>query len=85
MIGTTIRTYGLGGVFFTSPTSKMGSKTSFGGWGTVGVEFFRELASNYSMFMELGGMGSGVTADKLVGKPLYANGFIASWGGRFFL
>ena len=40
-----------------------------------------DKSSNY--FIEIGGVGSGATADKVVGNPIYANGLMINVGYRY--
>ena len=42
---------------------------------------FMDKSSNY--FIEIGGVGSGATADKVVGNPIYANGLMINVGYRY--
>lgn len=83
-IGGFMRLYGEGGVIFIFPNAEF-SKDSYhiGGYGLFGFEFY--MYSNTCYFIELGGVGTGATADKVPGEPIYSNGFIISTGFRFLL
>ncbi|WP_439132332.1 hypothetical protein [Polaribacter sp.] len=81
-IGEFIRLYGEGGVTMLLPSNKFSSEsTVFGGYGLFGFEFFMDKSSNY--FIEIGGVGTGATADKVVGNPIYANGLLIHVGFRY--
>lgn len=81
-IGEFIRLYGEGGTTLLLPSSKFSSESIvFGGYGLFGFEFFMDKSSNY--FIEIGGVGSGATADKVVGNPIYANGLMINVGYRY--
>ena len=89
MIGTgghindVIRLYGEGGVILIVPSSQFSSEsTVIGGYGNFGFEFFFAPSGNY--FIEIGGMGTGATADKITTAPIYSNGLTVSTGIRFF-
>lgn len=79
-----IRLYGEGGLLGIFPSDKF-SKESFhlGGYGFFGFEFHMDKGVNY--FIEIGSGGSGATADKLPGKPIYSNGLIVGTGFRITL
>ena len=85
ILGTPIRGYGGGGLVLLTPTDSVSTKNvEFGGYGLVGLEFF--LADkNFPLYMELGGIGTGAQADQLERSQIYANGFLMSWGFRYFL
>ena len=73
--------YGEGGIVTILTNSTFSSKTStFGGYGLFGFEF--KPSSTFAYFIELGGIGTGATADKLIGKPIYSNGFLTNVGFR---
>ena len=73
--------YGEGGVIGILPSSKFStSDFNIGGYGLFGFEFF--FAPEFNYFIELGGVGTGATADKLLFEPIYSNGFLASVGWR---
>jgi hypothetical protein len=83
--GTAIRAYGGGGPMLVIPSTTLSDQnTKVGGFGLVGLEFPLGGKSG-AMFLELGGMGSGAKATKLSQSPIYANGFLASWGFRYVL
>ena len=54
-----------------------------GGYGLLGFEFYPHRKGCY--FIELGGVGTGATADKIPSSPIYSNGFLISTGIRFHL
>ena len=83
IIANSIRLYGEGGWVVIVPNKNFSDKTSFGGYGLFGFEFFMTDRINY--FIELGGIGTGATAEKLAGKPIYSNGFLISTGFRVSL
>ena len=88
MVGGFIRLYGEGGVLIITPSSDFSSSNvEVGGYGLFGFEFF--MGSDpfvpVSYFVELGGLGSGATADKVPGKPIYSNGFLISVGVRGYI
>ena len=77
-----IRLYGEGGIIVLLPSSDFSSEsTQFGGYGVFGFEFFFDSHNNY--FIEIGGVGTGATADKIPGKPIYSNGLIIDVGYRY--
>lgn len=81
-IGNFMRLYGEGGTIVIFPSSNFSAESyHFGGYGLFGFEFFMNPYSNY--FIELGGLGTGATADKLAGKPIYSNGFLINVGYRY--
>lgn len=81
-IGEFIWLYGEGGAALLLPSSKFSSEsTVFGGYGLFGFEFFMDKSSNY--FIEIGGVGSGATADEIVGNPIFANGLLINVGYRY--
>ena len=80
-INNSIRLYGEGGAIFLFPSGEFSSKSiQFGGYGLFGFEFFIDRHINY--FFEAGGVGTGARADKIVGKPIYSNGFLTNVGVR---
>jgi hypothetical protein len=84
MVSDKIRLYGEGGFLGIFPSSEFSSKDfEFGGYGAFGFEFFMSKFMNY--FIEIGGVGSGAFADKIVNKPIYSNGLTVSAGLRTFL
>lgn len=84
IIKNTLFVYGEGGTVLITPTSALSTRqTIVGGYGLLGFEL---LATNrLGYFIELGGMGTDATADKLVSKPIFSNGFTISTGIRFRL
>ena len=77
-----IRLYGEGGLLVLFPSGEFSSESSvFGGYGLLGFEFLMNDASNY--FLEIGGTGTGATADEILGNPIYSNGLIISVGYRY--
>ena len=87
LIEEQIRLYGEGGVCITLANKSMAANTDakVGGYGIFGFEFLFDKRGTGSYFIELGGIGTGVKADKLPGKPMYSNGFMISTGFRFYL
>jgi len=74
-----ISVYGEGGVFIILPHRDFSSQSSVvGGYGVFGFEF--RILPGFAYFIELGGVGSGATADKIAGKPIYSNGFLTNVG-----
>jgi hypothetical protein len=78
-----MRFYGEGGVVFIMPNDEFSANSTVGGYGLFGFEFF--LAKPIAFHIEMGGMGTGGTAEKSVGKPIYANGFLTNVGVRLML
>jgi len=78
-----MRFYGEGGLVVIMPNDEFSANNTVGGYGLFGFEFF--LAKPISFHTEMGGMGTGGTAEKSVGKPIYANGFLTNVGARFLL
>lgn len=73
--------YGEGGVSMTVLDETMSTEpVTIGGYGLFGFEFL--IPGNVSYFIELGGSGSGASADKLSTSPIVANGFLAATGLR---
>ncbi len=84
IIGNFMRLYGEGGVIVLFPNAAFSSETTeFGGYGLFGFEFFMADRNNY--FIEIGGIGTGANADKVVNKPIYSNGLMLSTGFRIHL
>lgn len=78
--------YSEGGVVFLFPNNSFSDESiGFGGYGLFGFEFFftENTSRNPSYFIELGGIGTGAVASKIVSNPIYANGFLISVGYRF--
>jgi hypothetical protein len=79
-----IRLYGEGGVIGLIPNNDFSSKELIiGGYGLFGFEFFMQKGFNY--FIEIGGVGTGATAEKVATKPIYSNGLSISTGFRAYL
>ena len=73
-----------GGILTILPNSDFSSQSSiFGGYGLFGFEF--KPIPKFAYFIELGGAGTGATADKIAGKPIYSNGFLTCVGLRLKL
>ena len=84
ILNKSIRLYGEGGATFLIGNSNFTSKSmAVGGYGLFGFEFY--ISKGFSYFIELGGIGTGATADKLPSKPIYSNGFLSSVGFRINL
>jgi hypothetical protein len=80
-IGNFMRLYGEGGLLAILPSSEFSSQgLALGGYGGFGFEFFMTKAFNY--YIEIGGVGTGATADKLPGKPIFSNGLMIQVGFR---
>lgn len=76
--------YGEGGTVMLVPNSDFSSERYVvGGYGFFGFEF--KPSSSFGYFIELGGMGTGAKADKVVAKPIYSNGFLTNVGFRIGL
>lgn len=74
-----ISIYGEGGVFIILPNSDFSSQSFvLGGYGLFGFEF--KIVPRFAYFIELGGVGTGATADKIASKPIYSNGFLTNVG-----
>ena len=83
-----IRLYGEGGMTLIFPNSSFSSENLFfGGYGVFGFEFlfYNINKTPGSYFIELGGIGSGASADKVLNNPVFSNGFIISTGFRIYL
>lgn len=81
-----INLYSEGGVVFLFPNNSFSDESiGFGGYGLFGFEFFftENTRRNPSYFIELGGIGTGAVANKIVSNPIYSNGFLISVGYRF--
>lgn len=82
-INEKIRLYGEGGIIGILPSNKFSSTDIvLGGYGLFGFEFFFNNGGSY--FIEIGGVGTGATADKVDTQPIYSNGLTISVGIRFF-
>ena len=83
-VGEQINVYGEGGLLFLFPNDNFSSENAEnGGYGIVGFEFLPARFIRY--FIEIGGAGSGASADKVAGSPIYSNGLILYTGIRFAL
>ena len=83
-VGDFMRLYGEGGFLFLFPSDEFSSETSeMGGYGLFGFEFF--MSPNMNYYLEVGGVGTGAKADKVVGKPIYSNGLLINVGFRILL
>lgn len=83
-VGDFIRLYGEGGIVGLFPSDEFSSEEFvFGGYGLFGFEFYANSKSNY--FIEIGGIGTGATADNITNKPIYSNGLLISTGFRIQL
>jgi hypothetical protein len=83
-----IRLYGEGGVFAAFPSAGLSSQgTQWGGYGHFGFEclFGRPAHAPCAYFIELGTVGSGARAERMLGRPTYLNGFVTRVGFRLFL
>lgn len=84
MVGKSIRAYGEGGLIVLFPNSKFSSHTTeIGGYGVWGFEFILNPIVSY--YLEFGGIGVKAKADKMIGKPIYSNGFTTTVGLHFYL
>jgi hypothetical protein len=76
--------YGEGGIISLLPNKKFSNeKICIGGYGLFGFEFNPSFRSG--LFIEFGGVGTGATANKIVFKPIYSNGFMTNVGFRYYL
>lgn len=83
-IGNGVNLYGEGGFLLLFPNTDFSSTTSeSGGYGLLGFEFIPNHVARY--YIEIGGAGSGASADKVAGSPIYSNGLILYTGVRFSL
>ena len=83
--GGFVRLYGEGGILLVTPPGAIStSSVEIGGYGVFGFEFFMSSHEEtpVSYFIELGGVGTGATADKIPGQPIFSNGFLISVGFR---
>lgn len=79
-----VRLYGEGGSIALLPSSEFSDrKYVLGGYGLFGFEF--NTVGNYNYFIEIGGVGTGAKADKVLNKPIYSNGFLVNAGFRINL
>lgn len=83
-IGNFMRVYGEGGALLLLPSNDFSTQsTEVGGYGLFGFEFFMDPHFNY--FIEIGGAGTGATADRIPTSPIYSNGLIIQTGFRIQL
>lgn len=83
-IGDYIRIYGEGGIVVLFPSSEFSSEDSeFGGYGIFGFEFFASKDNNFCYFLEVGGVGTGAIANRIINNPIYSNGLLINVGLRF--
>lgn len=74
-----IAIYGEGGIVILLPNRDFSAQqTIIGGYGLIGFEF--KIIQKFGYFIELGGVGTGATADKIAGMPIYSNGFLTNVG-----
>ncbi len=86
LAGRACRLYAEGGPALALPADRFSDDIAFGGYGLFGFEFFPgdPAASPVSYYVELGGIGLGAEAEKAVGRPSYANGFLVAGGVRLY-
>lgn len=73
--------YGEGGSIMLFPNTKFSTENiRFGGYGLFGFEF--KPTDKFGFYFEMGGVGTGATADKITNKPIYSNGFLTNVGFR---
>lgn len=78
-----IRLYGEGGIInLFSYNSLSDQKGTIGGYGLIGFEFLFNENKNACYFIELGGSGTSLRADKIMGKPFVGQGFLINTGFR---
>ena len=78
-----IRAYSVSGLLTVIPNSDLSTESVvLGGYGIIGFDFFMAPDSGWSYFIEGSALGTGASADKLVGDPIYQNGFRAAAGVR---
>jgi len=81
------RYYGEAGGILIFPNEDFSSASSEPGlYGLFGFEFlFGQMKGTpRGYFIELGGVGTGAKADKVVHNPIYSNGFLIGVGLRFY-
>ncbi len=82
-INDNLRLYGEGGIILLLPSNTFSSEDiEIGGYGLFGFEF--HFATNDNYYIELGSVGTGASADKVPGEPIYSNGFAINVGYRHF-
>lgn len=52
------------------------------GYGLFGFEFF--ISQNFNYHIEIGGVGTGATEDKIRNKRVYSNGLLINTGFRIY-
>lgn len=83
-VGGFARLYGEGGLIGLFPSDDFSSEDFvFGGYGLFGFEFFMSRANSF--FLEVGGVGTGATADQIPTRPIYSNGLTIGAGYRIYL
>ncbi len=76
--------YGEGGFIIIFPNDEFSAEsTEFGGYGLFGFEF--KPHDKFGFYLEVGGVGTGAVADKIVNRPIYSNGFLTNAGFRVTL
>ncbi len=76
--------YGEGGVLAILPNNEFSNNdTEFGGYGVFGFEF--RPITKFAYFIEIGAVGTGAKANKIITSPIYSNGFLMSVGLRIGL
>lgn len=70
-----------------TPQSTIASKKAIIGMaGGMDIEFFMDSARSHALVLNMGGIGLfSPSADNLQGHPTFANGFMTSFGYRFYL
>jgi hypothetical protein len=71
-----------GAILVGAPSDLSSTEVNVGGLGGFGFEFLIGRYSSY--YVELGALGTGATADRLVDSPIFANGFLITVGSRFY-
>jgi hypothetical protein len=86
--GLPLRLYGFGGpILLLPPETLTSADARIGGIGGFGFEFYMPRQGKdgpVSYLIELGGIGTGAQADNAIGTPIFANGFLATAGLRFY-
>ena len=81
-LGDFARLYSEGGLVLLFLPDRISSEHSvIGGYGLLGFEFFNSPQTNY--YLEIGGIGTGATADLNESEPIYSNGFLINVGFRY--
>jgi hypothetical protein len=84
-----LRLYGFGGVTTLFISQLSTTSVGVGAVGGFGFEVYEPATHGGgegpgSYFIELGGIGTGLQADKLAGKPIFANGLLIQVGLRIY-